>query len=179
MKELGVELLLFAGGDGTARDIYSAVGEDQTVLGVPAGVKIQSGVFGQTPSHAGRLSKKFLEGEISRIKKGEVMDIDEAAFRDGSVNSKLFGYLTVPDSERHMQGIKTGTSPSESYVQQAIAEEVVENMNSRSIYLIGPGTTTRPVMKKLSLDYSLLGVDALQGTANFWEAISGKKIFWS
>jgi len=162
MKELDVELLLFAGGDGTARDIYFAVGEDQTVLGVPAGVKIQSGVFGRTPSHAGRLAKKFLEGEISRTKKGEVMDIDEAAFREGSVNSKLFGYLTVPDSKSHIQGIKTGTSPSESYVQQAIAEEVTENMNSSSIYLIGPGTTTRPVMKKLGLDYSLLGVDALR-----------------
>ena len=40
MARAGVELLLFAGGDGTARDIVDVVGSELPLVGVPAGVKI-------------------------------------------------------------------------------------------------------------------------------------------
>ncbi|MFW6422251.1 MAG: ATP-NAD kinase family protein [Candidatus Bipolaricaulota bacterium] len=163
MAQRNLDLLLFAGGDGTARDIYDAVGQDQIVLGIPAGVKIQSGVFGRTPASAGKLAGAFLRGDVSRTRRGEVMDIDEEAYRKGSVRSKLFGYLIVPSQQNYVQSRKVGTSASESHIQQAIAEEVIEEMVSEYTYLIGPGSTTQPVLEKLGLDGTLLGVDAIKG----------------
>src|SRR6516225_1434693 len=40
-----VELIVFCGGDGTARDVLKGVREDFPVIGVPAGVKVYSTVF--------------------------------------------------------------------------------------------------------------------------------------
>lgn len=55
LREEGVDLLVFAGGDGTARNIMDAVHEDQLVIGIPAGVKIHSAVFALNPSLHSRL----------------------------------------------------------------------------------------------------------------------------
>ncbi|WP_425426700.1 ATP-NAD kinase family protein [Acuticoccus yangtzensis] len=59
MADHGVDLILFAGGDGTARDILAAVGDRVPVLGVPAGVKMHSAVFGTSAKNAGLLASSF------------------------------------------------------------------------------------------------------------------------
>lgn len=161
MLDRGVDLLLFAGGDGTARDIYQAVGTEVTALGIPAGVKIHSAVFARNPQRAGRLASSYLKGKIRKEREVEVMDIDEEAFRRGQVSARLFGYLKVPFDKRHIQGLKTGTPESEEYIKDAIAAEIIEGMSDRYRYIIGPGTTPKPILQKLGLDYSLLGVDVV------------------
>lgn len=157
----GAELLLFCGGDGTARDIYSAVELEIPVLGIPAGVKMHSGVFAPTPERAGEVAQRFLKGEIRKTREVEVMDIDEAAFRRGQVQARLFGYLVTPWARGAVQGAKVGTSPSERHSQKAIAATLIEDLESGTLYLIGPGTTAKAILAELGLDGALLGVDAL------------------
>ena len=108
MSRRGVDLLLFAGGDGTARDILDATGDTVTVLGIPAGVKIHSAVFGSTPSAAGRAALAFVRGELTATRMAEVMDIDEDAFRRGVAAARLHGYLRVPDDTACLQSAKDG-----------------------------------------------------------------------
>jgi predicted polyphosphate/ATP-dependent NAD kinase len=161
MLALNVDLLLFAGGDGTARDIYSAIKDSIPVIGIPAGVKIHSSVFAINPKRAGELAVLYLTGKISGLKEAEVMDIDEQSFREGIVSAHLYGYLKIPYDKNRVQNVKAGSPASEEFYHQAIAVEVVENMENDCIYAIGPGTTTRQIMKTLELDYTLLGVDVV------------------
>ena len=164
MLEEGVDLLLFVGGDGTARNICRAVGERLTVLGVPAGVKIHSAVFAVTPRSAGVAARQFFEQEAGRCRVAEVMDIDEEAFRRGEVTARLFGSLCVPDINHHMQGAKVGGIHSEAEALDGIAQTVIEAMDdSQCAYLIGPGTTTRAVKERLGINGTLLGVDVICG----------------
>ncbi len=162
MLKRGVNILVFSGGDGTARDIYESVGTEIVVVGIPAGVKMHSGVFASTPEKAGELAARYLEGKERGVVEAEVMDIDEDAFREGEVQARLYGYLTVPLDRQLVQGKKVATPPSEHAAQQAIAAYVVDVMESGVLYLVGPGTTTRAIMKELGVPYTLLGVDAVR-----------------
>jgi len=159
MKDNEVDLLLFTGGDGTARDIYQAVGNTQLVLGIPAGVKLHSAVYAPNPVKAGELAKLFLEGKIRETREVEVMDINEEDYRQGRLHARLYGYLKIPYRKNFIQNKKTGSSYSEKYSQEAIAAEITENMSDEYYYIIGPGTTTRSIMDKLGLPSTLLGVD--------------------
>ena len=162
MKELGVDLLLFAGGDGTARDILGEVQDQVACLGIPTGVKMHSAVFAVNPARAGELAAQHLQGDVRSTRAAEVMDIDEEALRDGHVAARLFGYMTIPFRKGHVQGLKAGSLEDEGYVQQAIAAGIVEGMEKDVSYIVGPGTTTAEVMKLLGLDFSLVGVDLVR-----------------
>jgi predicted polyphosphate/ATP-dependent NAD kinase len=184
MRDKGVDLLLFAGGDGTARDIYNAVGESMVVLGIPAGVKIHSAVYACNPARAGELAALYLQGKAKIIQEAEVMDIDEDDYRKGRLSAKLFGYLRIPFERRYVQRMKAGSGATERYCQEAIAFSVVEDMSAEYFYIIGPGTTTRAVMERLNLDNSLLGIDLVYkkrlvgkdlNESELLEKIKGKK----
>lgn len=161
MKELNADLILFAGGDGTARDIYRAIGDQITVLGIPAGVKIHSAVYGKNPKSSGELAALFLEDKIKELQEAEVMDIDEDAFRSGRVAAKLYGYLRVPYEKKYVQNLKSGGVAGEQTNLEMISNYIVDNMDDDYHYIIGPGTTTRPIMEKLGLSNTLLGVDVV------------------
>ena len=156
-----IDILLFAGGDGTARNIYSAIGDRVPVLGIPAGVKIHSAVYAVNPRSAGEAAALFLEGKIHSFKEAEVMDIDETAFRAGRVSATLYGYLRIPEIKRLMQNVKAG-GHSERMDMAGMAAEVVQNMEAGVLYIIGPGTTTRSIMERLELENTLLGVDVVK-----------------
>jgi len=160
LQEAGCALLLFAGGDGTARDICAVVREDQPVLGIPAGVKMHSGVFATTPQAAGLLALAFLRSTSRRVAPQEVMDLDEQALRAGHVNPMLYGYLSVPEDPRLLQGRKMQAAPGDAVAAEAIAASVIEEMEPGVVYLIGPGSTTSAVKRALGGHASLLGVDA-------------------
>jgi predicted polyphosphate/ATP-dependent NAD kinase len=157
--ERGTGLILFCGGDGTARDVLDAVGEAVPVIGIPAGVKMHSAVFANTPEEAGEAVNTFLSGEKG-TRLAEVMDIDESAFRSGELKARLYGYMRVPElgSMQPPKGSVFATSDDEQ--KEAIAEFVVEGMEPGVIYILGPGTTTRAVAARMGQPKTLLGVDA-------------------
>lgn len=161
METMGVDLLLFAGGDGTARDICAAVGDRVPALGIPAGVKIHSPVFARTPEAAGRLALDVARGKLRVFSDREVLDIDEDIYRRGRVQTRLYGYLSVPEADR-VQGRKAGTPVGEGAAQNLICLDYIDAMEPGCTYFIGPGTTTRPVMDNLGLPNSLLGVDVVR-----------------
>ncbi len=158
----GVDLLLFAGGDGTARDIYSAIGKGQICLGIPAGVKMQSGVYANTPHAAGELLKMMMEGELLSLSEAEVRDIDEEAYRHGKLQSRYFGELRVPADLRYLQHVKCGGIEREELVLGDIAAEVAESIEEHSLCIIGAGTTTMAIKEAMGVAGTLLGVDVLQ-----------------
>jgi predicted polyphosphate/ATP-dependent NAD kinase len=162
MADRGVELLLFAGGDGTAVDVLRAVGDRVPVLGVPAGVKMHSAVFAVNPKSAGELAALFVQGGVRTLREAEVMDVDEAMLRDGSISARLHGYLTVPAERRLVQGAKARTLAAESAAQDGIAHHLVESVFGDRTWFLGPGTTTRAVMDVLGLEKTLLGVDIVR-----------------
>jgi predicted polyphosphate/ATP-dependent NAD kinase len=161
MLALPVDLILFAGGDGTACDMYRAVGEALPVLGIPAGVKIHSAVFATHPPLAGELAASFLQGKSTRLEEAEVLDLDEQAYRSGTVITRLYGYLKVPYRKGLLQNKKAPTPAAESAQAEAIAADVIDGMLDGVYYILGPGTTTQAITARLGLGKTLLGVDVI------------------
>ncbi len=168
MQRMGVDLLLFAGGDGTARDICDAMraGDHSAVripaLGIPAGVKMHSGVFALSPRKAGEIALRFLRGDPVEMAYLEVMDIDEEAFRAGRLFASLHGYLTVPQDSQGVQATKSGAAIGDNEAALDIAQQVISDMDEDALYIIGPGTTTAAIMDTLGISNTLLGIDVIQ-----------------
>jgi predicted polyphosphate/ATP-dependent NAD kinase len=160
MVDAGVALLVFCGGDGTARDIQKIVNMNVPVLGVPTGVKMHSAVFAVNPQAAARVTIRFLDGELP-LREAEVMDVDEKAFREGRLSAELYGYVLTPYEPHLIQANKLASPMTESELrnQAAIAVYIIETMKPDAIYIIGPGTTTRTIGDLLNAKKTLLGVD--------------------
>jgi predicted polyphosphate/ATP-dependent NAD kinase len=159
MSAVGVDLLFFAGGDGTARDICAAIGTRVPALGIPTGVKMHSAVYATSPRAAGEAASRFLAAASPRLREAEVMDIDEDAFRGGRVSARLYGMLLVPDLPALVQNLKSGSSGRDATALAGIADDVLERMRDGALYIIGPGTTTRAIVERMGGEKTLLGVD--------------------
>ena len=148
----GVDLLLFAGGDGTAVDVAEVVteaGGETPMLGVPAGVKIYSSVFGVTPRSAGRIAATF-----GRSEEREVNDIDEAAYREGEVRTELKAIVRVPVAN----GVQSSKQLGGGSVE-ALAAGVAADVEPGVTYVLGPGSTVGTIERELGFEGSPLGVD--------------------
>ncbi|AWB56883.1 ATP-NAD kinase family protein [Colwellia sp. Arc7-D] len=155
-----IDLLLFAGGDGTARNVCHIVEDKFPVLGIPAGCKIHSGVYAITPKAAGRVVELMITNQLVSLTDADVMDIDESLFRQGIVKAKRFGEMQVPSELRYIQAVKSGGKESDELVLQDIAADVISKMDDE-LFIIGSGSTTAFVMEELGLENTLLGVDAI------------------
>jgi len=137
------------------------------VIGVPAGVKIHSAVYATTPAAAGDVAALYLHDQPAavRLRGGEVMDIDEVAFRDDRVSAQLYGFMTVPYARGLTQSAKAGGVAGEERALNDIATDVIRDMVPGVVYILGPGTTTRTLMSRLGLGKTLLGIDAVRDHA--------------
>ena len=148
--DCGVDLVLFVGGDGTAVDVAEAIGDDDTpMLGVPAGVKVYSEVFGVRPRAAGQVAATFEDTEP-----GEVNDIDEDEYREGEVHTELRGVVQVPVAEERQSSKQLGGGTVEG-----VAEGVAREASAGVTYVLGPGSTVGAVKEHLGFDGTALGVD--------------------
>ncbi len=152
--EYNPEVIVFVGGDGTARDIIS-VCKEKPILGVPAGVKMYSSVFALSPIHAALVLEKFKGHRVTS--EGVILDIDEDAFRRDELKLRVFGYALTPSSE-FIQGSKE-ISHGE-FDKEAIAEYFVDEIfNEEDLYVLGPGSTVYEIKRKILGKGTLLGVD--------------------
>lgn len=161
-RELEVDLILFAGGDGTAKDVAREIGLSIPVIGIPTGVKIHSPVFAMTPESAGSLAYEYiLDSDIPLIDR-EVIDIEEAAFRADEIKTKVYGYLNVPDDKVRLQNLKSPSPQDEAGAQVSAVLQVIDEMEDGFYYIVGSGSTTSHVMEELGLPVTQLGVDIIK-----------------
>ena len=162
IKAHSPDLFLYAGGDGTTRDIVEALGERETPLvGVPGGVKMHSGCFATTPKAAAEVVWSFFTGDLM-VARTEVMDLDEEVYRKGEWKVRMYGEAFTPASPRWMQGAK-------EQVQRESEEETLEAMSSHVANLVeenpdlmlvwGSGGTLRQMCKQNGHESTLLGID--------------------
>lgn len=172
-----VDLLLFAGGDGTARNLCQVINEGCVVLGIPAGCKIHSGVYAISPQAAGKLVAKLVAGELVSMQEADVMDIDERAFRQGIVKARRFGEMRIPAQLRYVQSVKNGGRESEQLVLEDLAAWVVNQMEDNIRYVMGSGSTVAAVMTELGLENTLLGVDVVENGQLIAQDVTAAQLF--
>lgn len=164
MLEAGADLLVFCGGDGTARDLLAALGRRLPVLGIPSGVKMHSGVFAATPESAGSILRALVEGGLVRAAVAEVRDLDEAALAEGTVRPRFHGELAVPEIGGFLQHTKEAGRESEALALEEIVADVCERIEDEpGTYLLGPGSSLAAIKEALGMQATLLGVDVWAG----------------
>jgi predicted polyphosphate/ATP-dependent NAD kinase len=161
--EAGASIVLFCGGDGTARAVCAESRRRVPILGIPAGVKMYSGVFGIGPRRTAEILQGFLEGRLG-VADADVLDVDEERFRAGQLDVRLYDSARTPREPALVQCAKQVFSdPDEGRAKAEIAEDLAERMQSEpgTLFLLGPGSTVASVAELSGLPNSLLGVDAV------------------
>ena len=157
------DIIVFCGGDGTARDICGMVGPDSPILGIPSGVKMYSGVFGTSPARTAEILVAFLEGRLATTRV-DVLDLDEAQYREDEWNVRLYHAALTPYEPTYTQSAKALIETTDDAdVRVAIAEslqEIVER-HPGTLVLLGPGSTVKSIADRWGVETTLLGVDAV------------------
>jgi predicted polyphosphate/ATP-dependent NAD kinase len=157
--EFGVDLILFCGGDGTARDIASVVGTRVPILGIPSGVKMYSGVFGVTPARTAEILIGFLKNELALVE-AEVLDPTRRnESREWAVRYFYNGPIR-PTLRRFRSRSSRGLGRR---VEADIASDVGEEIaaNPQVLFILGAGSTLQAVGAEIGVGKKLLGIDAV------------------
>ncbi len=164
MADADVEILLFCGGDGTARDVLDAVGDRVPILGIPAGVKMHSAVFGVNPGAAALTLARFLQGRLP-LGEAEVLDLDEERYRRGEWSLELHGVAQTPQEPNLVQvGKLMVQEVADEFLLEEMADYLGELMREEPevLFIFGPGGSTHGICRSLGLEATLLGVDAVR-----------------
>lgn len=183
----GADLLLFAGGDGTARDVLAGAGDRVPVLGIPAGVKMHSAVFAMTPRSAGAAARRFLQaGAPERFTAlREVMDRELTAEGEPASAPTLYGHLTTLQMPSLVQAAKATTGGAGDGAVMAALPALAREMKAFDVALLGPGATLAALKRELGIEPTLLGVDMTVAGGGvirdaredqIWEQVQGRDI---
>lgn len=174
----GAELLLFCGGDGTARDVAEAVMGKIPILGIPSGVKMHSGLFAVDPKAAAEALAAFLRGQL-RVGDSEILDLDEEAYRAGEWRVRLYATARTLVEPNLVQADKMMFAEmSEESVLLELAEHFRDLLNEEpnTLFLLGPGSTIESIATRLKLEKTLLGIDAVVGGKTIAKDLDEKRI---
>lgn len=155
-----VDLVLFVGGDGTATDVVTVVGERIPILGIPSGVKMHSSVFATSPESAAELVLQLVANrDLVRFRRREVLDVVGA----GSLGPRALLAACSPEFSACLQNAKASSFVQHSdWDLEALCDDVAQSMTADVTYLVGPGTTTQRVLKALGCHGTLNGVDVVR-----------------
>ena len=173
-----VDLLVFCGGDGTARDIVSTVKKNVPILGIPSGVKMHSGVFAVTAHAAGPMIARFVKGEL-RTGDAEIMDLDETLYRKGSWKVQLYDTAIAINEPTYVQvGKASFAQINDDEIKNDITEHIEEELDNHSdtLYLFGSGGTIDYIASKLSIENTILGIDAIYKKKNIGKDVNEKQL---
>lgn len=137
------DLIVFAGGDGTAIDLVEVVGTATPILGIPTGVKMHSSVFATSPEAAGSVLAAFVDGDDVPLVQREVLDIDDA--RELSV----FVVATVPYRHRAIQRRKAASRVGSAHDVDRLCANIARGIQEDELVVVGPGTTTNRILDHL------------------------------
>mgnify|MGYP001008803822 FL=1 len=181
LLDSGIDLLVYAGGDGTTRDIVSALSEADSpklpVIGVPTGVKMHSGCFASSPKAAAEVLASWIGGDLL-IASTEVLDLDEELYRQGKWVVRIYAEAMTPSSPRWMQGAKMRVEASgEGEVVEGIAEHIEETIvEDDRLVLWGSGGTLKSIGKIIGFELTTLGIDATRGSQQVGTDINEREI---
>jgi len=156
----GADLILFAGGDGTARDVAASVGTSFPMIGIPCGVKMYSGVFAMTSARAGEVAVQCALGQFD-VHPVELLDIDEAQLRADRASSRLHGHVLAPVDRTRMQASKAQLPESGLADIEAACRQLAAEFAPDTLYIVGPGTTMATLCECAGVRGTMLGVDAI------------------
>lgn len=176
IRDAGADLIVFIGGDGTARNIVNALGDNFPVLGIPAGVKMHSACFAISPKAGGEVLRRLMAGQLVDLGEREVRDINEQSFRQGRVSTRYYGELLVPQEGHFLQAVKNAGREVEELAVADIAAEITEELDPDTLYIVGPGSTTLAILNDLGCEGTLLGVDLLCDGALLQADVSAPQI---
>jgi predicted polyphosphate/ATP-dependent NAD kinase len=167
MAAQGLDLIVFVGGDGTARDVSGSAPSNVPLVGVPSGVKMHSAVFAVNPEAAADLLAAHAQG-AARVVEAEVLDVDEEAYRRGEWVVKLYRLAPTLDEPLLRQ---LGKASFEELHEEALLEDIALTIEERAkehpgrLWLLGPGGTVAACAQRLGVDKTLLGFDAWRNGA--------------
>lgn len=174
-QRIGVELILFAGGDGTARDIYSVIKDQIPMLGIPSGVKMRSGVFGINPRDVAEILDRLLMQDERRYSSAEILDLGVGSIDYSS--SEFFGVAKTPYAPDLLQRSKTTHATTSEAGLKELAIHYANNMRKGTLYLFGPGGSTQLILKNLlSQELDAAGVHAIVDGILVGEDLSEREI---
>ena len=178
MIKHNLDLILFCGGDGTARDIFNIIGDKIPLLGIPAGVKMHSGVFGVNTDATAKILYEFVKKRLV-IGEVEILDVDEKLYRKGEWKIRFFGSAKGIIEPTFIQLGKTVyESISDNEIKIELSEHIEDEIKKYYdyLFLFGPGGTIDYIAKKLGYDNTILGIDAIYQDKLIGKDLNEKKI---
>jgi predicted polyphosphate/ATP-dependent NAD kinase len=124
---------------------------------------MHSGVFGITTTATAKMLLEFTNKRLT-VGDAEIMDLDEALYRKGEWKVRLYGIAKGIIEPTYIQvGKSLFESVSDDEVKDELADHVKDELEKYTdwMFLFCTGGTIDHIAKKLNIEHTLLGIDAV------------------